>query len=494
MEGRVFAYCRVSGKESAKSNISIPGQRSSIRAFKREHFPDMPWYTESFPAKETRGFFIDRAVSAWSKMFHERPAANLILQQVAPGDVVIFHSVDRGFRNVADFGNVVSSLTNAGITVRFAVDESVNFSTASGKFMGNILATIAQYSSDVKSERTREAKLIRKLGLATKEELKVEKVQSVGTEWGKAIYADSAKDTKEEPGRVFGYIRCSHVKSLESGLGLGAQEDGVSAYMKKIMAKNSQLEDMGIFADEAVSAFSVPFDKRPLGSKIWSSLQKGDHLVVYRLDRAWRSIQDCANMVDRCIKKGIHVHIAIDGVSSNDPMGQMHFHTLSYVAWIESYMISRRWKETIKQLKSEGRRAVNFFPASSKVEVSHGKKKLVADTKAIATFGNYHELMTKYGLNAGDVHTVLLLWKAKLTGKRTYMISDEFPKKEETIRDRARDFPRLSKMLSDRGAKLPHVDGPQHHPDFESFLARTCKYRGKHQLIRSICRGEPLPA
>jgi DNA invertase Pin-like site-specific DNA recombinase len=485
MAGRFFASCRVSSSASVKSDISIPGQRASIRAFKKMHYPDMPWARESFPSDETAGFFIDKGVSAWSKVFQDRPGSSAILSHIKEGDVLVFHSVDRGFRNVADFANTITMLTKRGVVVRFATDDSVNFSSASGKLMGNVLASVAQYSSDIKSERIREARLMVKLGLREKVPSEKPASESVGTAWGQFAYAMLHDEKKKETsGRVFGYIRCSHVKSLESGLGLAAQEEGVIAKMNSLVEADSGLKSMGVYADEAVSAFTVPFSERPLGSQIYENLKKGDHLVVYRLDRAWRSIADCARMVDWCVKKGVHVHLAQDGISSNEPMGMVHFHTLSFVAWIESHMISKRWKETKRRLKEAGRRAEKDIPVGSKLKTVNGQKRVVADPEKIAFMGAIYELHHEYGLNADGIRTMLMLWYADVHQVRSFHIASKVPGCD-TIRRRIKAYPRLKDACERQGVVIPTVPCPQNHERFYEFLHRAGRHRDMKKLLSS---------
>ena len=165
---RVYALCRVSSKKQVLADISIPEQRAAARRYRKEKLSKFRWGEESYPETEANGFFVDRAVSAWKKKFNERPAASRLLSVVRPGDYVLIYSVDRAFRNVGDFGTVMQAMTQTGVNVIFVSQESVNMNTSSGKLIGNMLATIAQYSSDVKSDRAREAKLMRKLGLVDK--------------------------------------------------------------------------------------------------------------------------------------------------------------------------------------------------------------------------------------------------------------------------------------------------------------------------------------
>jgi len=478
-EGRVYALCRVSSQSSANSDISIPAQRSIIRDYKATNCKNMKWGDACYPEDETPGFFVDRAVSAWSKKFSERPASSRLLAVLKEGDVLLMHSVSRGFRNIVDFCQTMSALTARGVKVRFITEDGINLETASGKLLGNILAAISQYSSDIKSERIREAHAIKRLGL-TEKKFRVSK-----TKWEPSEYVDffSQKEKKPEVtgGTVYGYIRCSHETSLESELGLKAQASGVSSYIEKLCKSDKNLKAGVTFRDEAVSAFSVHFKERPEGSKLMKLLKPGDHLVVYRLDRAWRSIQDAARMVDELTKNGIHVHLVMDGVSTTDEFGKLMFNTLAYVAWMESHLMSKKSLEVAQYLRKCGRPTNKDAPAGLKKRIIKGKKKLTLDMDAIAEHRMVYELFELLGLGADSLRDVLIAWHSVKGGIPIKKAKLKVPN-AGTLNMYRKRYRKFQEYLSSRGIRMPRKNGPHDHPAFGEILRKSLPYRDIQKL------------
>src|SRR5690242_12765164 len=50
---------------------------------------------------------------------------------------------------------------------------------------------------------------------------------------------------------------------------------------------------------------SVAFAKRPQGGALLAKLQKGDHLCIAKLDRAFRSARDCHNVLYELRERGV---------------------------------------------------------------------------------------------------------------------------------------------------------------------------------------------
>ena len=71
-----------------------------------------------------------------------------------PGDHVVFARMDRAFRNLRDLLTVLDEYEKREIVVHF-VDQRLDLSTANGKLVASILAAIAQWESDRKSEASR---------------------------------------------------------------------------------------------------------------------------------------------------------------------------------------------------------------------------------------------------------------------------------------------------------------------------------------------------
>jgi DNA invertase Pin-like site-specific DNA recombinase len=66
---------------------------------------------------------------------------------------VVVYKIDRLSRDVSDYSSIKNKLNQAGIKL-LSVTENID-DTPAGKFMGNVMATIAQWDNDVRSERDR---------------------------------------------------------------------------------------------------------------------------------------------------------------------------------------------------------------------------------------------------------------------------------------------------------------------------------------------------
>lgn len=420
----MWAMCRRSTGSPSKVDISIAEQKAAIRKYRKENLSAFKWGDECFPLDEAKGFYVDLGVSAWKNKFRDRPAASRLLRAMQPGDHLLIYSVDRGFRNVVDFGETVSVLAQRGIEVHFVTQDSVSIRSAAGKLVGNILATIAQYSSDIKSERVREAFLLSKEGLLGKKYERKSEERGVMLE-SQVCYPDElrakiSREEEEKPGTIWPYIRCSHIKRVESGLGLEVQRRAVKEYCSKLEEAGDGLLDLhDVISDEAVSAFTTPFHERPGGKYISDRLQEGDHVVVYRLDRAWRSINDAASCIERWLDRGVHVHLVSDGMRSDSPMGKLHFYTLSYIAWVESYLISLRGKKIVEQLRKEGR-PVNQEGCCMKQVIADGKKKLTLDPDQIAREKYVYDLGKEMGISYRKLSDWLEERAAEVDGRRPF--------------------------------------------------------------------------
>src|SRR5690606_5087645 len=93
----------------------------------------------------------------------------------------------------------------------------------------------------------------------------------------------------------------------------------------------------------------------PAGGELSGKLKPGDHVVVYRLDRAWRSVRDCAVAVEKWSNMGVHVHLVTEKTDSLSVDGKLFFYALAVVAWVEADILSRNMKRTAKEIRKQGR-------------------------------------------------------------------------------------------------------------------------------------------
>jgi DNA invertase Pin-like site-specific DNA recombinase len=84
-----------------------------------------------------------------------RPALKACLDYLREGDTFVFTRIDRLARSVSHLSAIVSDLTVKGVTVR-AVDQGIDTATPEGRAMINMLATFAQFETEIRKERQAE--------------------------------------------------------------------------------------------------------------------------------------------------------------------------------------------------------------------------------------------------------------------------------------------------------------------------------------------------
>ncbi|MCA1704859.1 MAG: recombinase family protein [Actinobacteria bacterium] len=102
-----------------------------------------------------------------------------------------------------------------------------------------------------------------------------------------------------EPATAVGYLRVSTAEQAESGAGLDAQRATVEAECARRGWRLVQ-----VFTDAGVSGKST--DNRPALTEALAAVENGAAaaLVVAKLDRLSRSVQDAAGLLDRAQRHG----------------------------------------------------------------------------------------------------------------------------------------------------------------------------------------------
>ena len=95
----------------------------------------------------------------------DRPGLQQMLEYVREGDTLLVHSIDRLARNLIDMRQLVATLTEKGVTVRF-IKESLIFQPGTNNDMNNLmlsmLAAFAEFERSMIRERQREGIAIAK--------------------------------------------------------------------------------------------------------------------------------------------------------------------------------------------------------------------------------------------------------------------------------------------------------------------------------------------
>ena len=134
-------YFRVSSKEQSK-NFSLQNQKEACHRYAKQH-----------GYRIIKGFANEQGESAKTA---DRPELKRLLQFVAKRannvHAVIVYKYDRLARDMGDYTQLMSFFNKLGISILSATEPADD--SSSGKFMRNILGSVAQFENDIKSERT----------------------------------------------------------------------------------------------------------------------------------------------------------------------------------------------------------------------------------------------------------------------------------------------------------------------------------------------------
>ena len=81
---------------------------------------------------------------------------------------------------------------------------------------------------------------------------------------------------------------------------------------------------------------------RPLFSELIKKLDKGDTLVVAKLDRLARNVREGSKTIQELLDRGVKVHVLNIGLLENSTIGRFIVNTLLAVAELEREMIMER--------------------------------------------------------------------------------------------------------------------------------------------------------
>lgn len=147
--------------------------------------------------------------------------------------------------------------------------------------------------------------------------------------------------------RCIGYIRVSTQEQADSGLGLDAQRHALVAEAERRGWDLEIIEDAG---------FTGRNDNRPGLHRARATLKRrqADVLMVYKLDRLSRSMQDFARILNDAQRQRWSL-VAVDlGVDTTTPNGRLVASVLMAVAQWESETIGARTKDAMAAAKDRG--------------------------------------------------------------------------------------------------------------------------------------------
>jgi DNA invertase Pin-like site-specific DNA recombinase len=140
---QVCGYVRVSTEEQARDGVSLAAQQAKLEAYAL--------------VKDWTVLRLIRDEGASAKHL-KRPGLEALLSLVRTQQIeaVMVYKLDRLTRSVKDLSTLVELFEKHGVAL-VSLQESLDATTATGRLMMNLLASVSQWEREVIGERTRDA-------------------------------------------------------------------------------------------------------------------------------------------------------------------------------------------------------------------------------------------------------------------------------------------------------------------------------------------------
>jgi DNA invertase Pin-like site-specific DNA recombinase len=248
----------------------------------------------------------------------------------------------------------------------------------------------------------------------------------------------AAMSSSQLPGSVcrataYGYGRQSHRDQIDAAEGIPQQSVRTKAYF------TAQLELLGVkwggfIPDEsAVSARTNPFMLRHPGKLLFDLLQPGDHFIVDKVDRLWRSVADFVDVRRMFEQRKVTLHICnlmgATSVQLGTPAGDFVMNIMVAGAQMESDQCSDRTRARFAGRRAEGRYPGSRTPLGCKLIGSIEKvgSQVVSDTRQFIWcperrrfMGELVRLADEDGKNCSDIRGLLRTHFRELMGDRFF--------------------------------------------------------------------------
>lgn len=116
-----------------------------------------------------------------------------------------------------------------------------------------------------------------------------------------------------------------------------------------------QVDGLRDLCDELhVETVSAVGRKRPVYEKLVKGLKASDVLVIWDLDRAYRSAKDALSQLDELHRRGVHFHIARLNIDTATPTGRFLYTVMGGLAEFERLTLSQRTREGMMAARRRG--------------------------------------------------------------------------------------------------------------------------------------------
>ena len=118
-----------------------------------------------------------------------------------------------------------------------------------------------------------------------------------------------------------------------------------------------QIDGLGAMCDDLrIETVSACSKRRPVYETLVAELEAGDVLVIWDLDRAYRSTKDALTQLDVLRERGVAFQIANLNVDTTTPAGIFVYTLMGALAEFERRTLSQRTKEGVAAARRRGKR------------------------------------------------------------------------------------------------------------------------------------------
>ena len=189
--------------------------------------------------------------------------------------------------------------------------------------------------------------------------------------------------------RTFGYCRVSTNHQATEGHSLPDQKSRIAGYCQA----HGLPTPTEFFIDPGISG-TISLQKREAGTRMLAEVRKGDHIIVTRGDRIFRSARNALEIAELLRDRGVELHLMdMGGPVLNSSVSRLVFGILMMVANMESERIGERVASVKDHLRKQGRylggaMVVGYTKdANNQLKVSRDWRKHLATMKALSEAG-----------------------------------------------------------------------------------------------------------
>lgn len=129
-----------------------------------------------------------------------------------------------------------------------------------------------------------------------------------------------------------------------------------------------------IFKDEGVSAV---VRERPQFAAALAALKPGDTLVIWKMDRAFRSLLNALQVLEELESRCVNFHSLTDAIDTTTPMGRFAYQITNAFAELERALIIERTKAGMAAARRRGVR-IGRPPKLTEAQIRKAKTQLAA--------------------------------------------------------------------------------------------------------------------